>query len=821
MMRTTTILFFLMMGLGGAAYGQTGSLAGRVVQAETGAALSAANILIAGTSLGTATQADGAFVLDGVPPGPYRVVISYIGYERQEREVMVRPGETTTIDVALASAVLPGQTVVVTATRGRERETPVTFSTLEAKELAARYNTQDIPQLLSELPSTTFYSENGNGVGYNYLNIRGFDQRRISVMINGIPQNDPEDHNVYWLDFPDLAANLEDIQVQRGAGSAFYGPAAIGGSVNLITSSFSSSPRIRFYGGMGSFNTRKYLVNVQSGLVDGRYAIQARLSRIRTDGYKERAWADFSGYFLSAVRYDETMTTQVNFYGGPIADGLGYTGVPKADAKDKELRRKNYSYWEPGYFVERRPEEIENFSQPHYELLHEWRVSDDLTVSNTLFLITGEGFFDYDGSWAPYSYYRITPANGFNVTGDPDTLYIPNALIRAWVGNTHYGWLPRATIKHKQGELTVGGEFRIHRSLHWGALRWGENMPAGVTPDYHYYEYRGAKDILSLYAHEVFRLQPDMTLVMDLQYAYKKYRLYDEKYIGTDISVPYHFLNPRIGLNYNLSASVNLYAQISRTSREPRLKNLYDAAEASTPASWGVVEPQFESLPGGGFDLSKPLVKPEVLTDIELGAGYVGSGLRATANLFLMEFSNEIVRSGQLDRFGQPVTGNADRTRHMGLELTGSVSAGPLSFHANMTFSRNRLVRYSAFDDTGAVMVLDGFAIAGFPDFMANARVSYSQGNLTAAVSMQHVGDFFTDNLQDPDRTPDPGRTVDAYTVFHGWIGYRFDLPGGSMAEARVQVNNLFDTNYIAHGEGENFFPAAPRNVFASLQITL
>lgn len=821
-MRNIALIVLLLAWFVVPAMGQTGGIEGYVTNAENGSPLASANILLAGTTLGTSSGSDGTFRLENIPPGPYRIVFSYVGFARTERDVLIRAGDVARLDVALVPAVLPGQTIVVTALRGRERETPVTFSTLEAKDLAERYNTQDIPLLLSELPSTTFYSENGNGIGYNYLNIRGFDQRRISVMINGIPQNDPEDHNVYWLDFPDLAANLQDIQVQRGAGSAFYGPAAIGGSVNLITSNFSSTPRITLYGGMGDFNTRKYLVNVQSGLVDNRYAFQARLSRIRTDGYKEKAWADFSGYFLSAVRYDETMTTQVNFYGGPIADGLGYTGIPKDHAKDENLRRKNYSYWEPGYFVERRPEEIENFSQPHYELLHEWRFNDDLTINNTFFYVTGEGFFDYDGSWAPYSYYRITPANGFNVAGDPDTLYIPNALIRAWVGNRQYGWLPRAQIKHAGGELTVGGEFRIHRSLHWGALRWGENLPAGVTPDYHYYEYRGGKDIVSLYAHELYRIQPDMTLMLDLQYAYNKYRLYDEKYLGTDFSVPYHFLNPRVGLNYNLSDKINVYAQVSRTSREPRLKNLYDAAEASTPASWGVVEPQFEQRGGGGFDYSKPLVKPEVLTDIELGAGYSVPGLRATANVFLMDFQNEIVRSGQLDRFGQPVTGNADRTRHLGIELTVSASTGFLSVHGNMTLSRNRLLRYSVYNDTGGVQVLDGNAIAGFPDFMANARVQYSVGGFNAAVSMQHVGTFFTDNFQNPDDdATDPGRTVDSYTVFHGWLSYRLPLPAGSSAEFRLQVNNLFDLKYIAHGEGADFFPAARRNVFASAQITL
>jgi len=789
-------------------YGQQGEITGRILEQNNQKPLEAGNIVLKGTSTGTSSAKDGTFRLPA-PRGVQFIVVSYIGFGTIEREVLVPSEGTAVVEILLSPTILPGQTIVVTSTRGRERETPATFSTLEAKELTKRYNTQDIPQILSELPSTTFYSDNGNGIGYNYLNIRGFDQRRISVMINGIPQNDPEDHNVYWLDFPDLAANLEDIQVQRGAGSAFYGPAAIGGSVNLITSGFTSSPGITVSSGIGTFNTRKYSVKANSGLVGNRYAFQAKLSRIISDGYRERSWADFSSYFLGAVRYDETMTTQVNFYGGPVKDHLAYYGISKQEAysSNETTRRRNPI---------QRPEEIENFSQPHYELLHEWNINESLTLNNSVFYVTGEGFFDYDGSWAPYSYYRLTPQSGH-----PDSVFIPNALIRAWVGNRQFGWLPRAIIRHDGGELTVGAELRRHRSLHWGALRWGEGLPPGVTPEYHYYEYRGAKEMASFYAHEVWRIQPNLTLMADLQYAYNKYRLYNEQYLGTDFSVPYHFVNPRLGVNYNVTSKLNIYAQVSRTSREPRLKNLYDAAEASYPAIWGVIEPQFEQKSGGGYDFSRPLVKPEVLTDIEIGGGYSTPTLRATANVFLMEFRNEIIRSGQLDRFGQPVTGNADRTRHLGIELTGTMMLGQVELHANATMSQNQLVKYTVFD-SGTPQSLDGNTIAGFPDIIANARASYASDRFSVVLSMQHVGEFYTDNFQNSGKgLSDPARTVDAYTVFHAWVNYRIDVGLGQSVEMRLQVSNLFDAIYASHGEGGEFFPAATRNVFGSIQVVL
>jgi len=639
------------------------------------------------------------------------------------------------------------------------------------------------------------------------LNIRGFDSRRVAVLVNGVPQNDPEDHNVYWLDFPDLAASAEDIQVQRGSGSAFYGPPAIGGSVNLVTSHFGRERSLQLSAGMGSYNTRKYSASFSSGLVEERYAMHARLSKLLSGGYRDRAWVDFNSYFLGFTRYDESMTTQVHFYGGPIADGLAYYGIPKEDVKNPDRRRNNPIS---------RPEEIENFSQPHFELLHEWRFSPDVTLNTTAFLVLGDGFFDYDGSWAPYSYFRITPENGFAIEGDPDTLYLPGALIRAQVTNRQWGILPRVTWRHAGGEIIAGGEFRIHRSLHWGRLQWTQELPAGVPFDYRYYDYRGAKDIASVYAHALQDLPGNLKLMASLQYVYNRYRLYDEKFIRTDFAVPYHFVNPRLGVNYNVNDSWNAYVSLGYTSREPRLKNLYDAAEASTPATWGAVLPQFAPDASGNLDFRHPLVKPESLLDVELGCGYISDAARFSGNVYWMEFTDEIVKSGQVDRFGQPVTGNADRTRHLGIELSGSVRlTNTLDVAANATISRNRFVRHADFS-TGSPVALDNNPIAGFPDLLANIRLTFRREPLALSVSGRYVGKQYTDNFRDELRTVDPFFVSDAFG------SYTFvDLLDDVDVEARVQVQNLFNAFYAAYGEGDQFFVGAERGVYFQLSVTL
>ncbi len=378
------------------------------------------------------------------------------------------------------------------------------------------------------------------------MSIRGFDQRRISVSINGIPQNDPEDHNVYWLDFPDLLASTDLIQVQRGAGSGVFGYPAIGGSINIITSAFSNDPMINLSVSLGSYNTRKYSAAISSGLIDNKYSIYAKLSRILSSGYRNLSWVKFNSYYLSAIRYDKNLTTQLNFYGGPIEDGLVYTGLPKFAVKDKNLRRANYSFWETDsqaynftYTVNRRPDEIENFSQPHYEILNELKLNDAITLNSAIFLVTGNGFFDYDGTGLDSTSLHLTSQYGYNPVQNPSDL-----LIKAEVENVQYGWIPKLSYKQKNSELIIGGELRIHRSTHWGGIAYGANLPSGLSQDYRIYYFNGAKNIFSWFIHETYTLNEHWNFLGEIQLAYHKYKFYNEHFYNNGFNINGMYFNP-------------------------------------------------------------------------------------------------------------------------------------------------------------------------------------------------------------------------------------------------------------------------------------
>jgi iron complex outermembrane receptor protein len=567
--------------------------------------------------------------------------------------------------------------------------------------------------------------------------------------------------------------------------------------------------------GAGSFGTRKASVQFNSGLVNGTYAFQGRYSRLLSDGYRRDAWVDLTSYHWSAARYDPRMSTRIHVYGGPIADGLAYYGVPLEATRDRAARRDNALAG---------GSQIENFSQPHYEVLHDWRITDHTRLANTAFFVQGDGFFDFDGSFADTTYYRLTSAYGFHPVRNPG-----QSLIRAFVRNRQGGYLPRFEWQHAHGDLSVGGEVRVHRSEHWGKIRFAESLPDSVPdgaggnryqpydPERKYYRYRGGKVVLGAFAHEVWRLGTHVQASGDLQLTHNRYRIYDEAFAGTDLTQDYFFANPRLGANINFNSAWHGYGSYGYVQREPRLKNLYDAAESS-----GGATPQYAVAAGRNFDFTRPLVHPEKLHDFELGGGVrLGERVTADVNVYWMDFRDEIVSNGQLDRFGQPVTGNARRSVHRGLEF--AAAARPytcLQLDANASWSRNVFRAHRVFVDAGgtplaAAVQLGGNEIAGFPRFISNLRGTVRTHGAMAALAGRYVGGFFTTNFENPNQYVTPHFVLDADAA------YEFRLVRGQPVRLHLQVRNLLDRLYVLQGQGDEYFPAATRNAFLGLEFGL
>ena len=816
---------------------QSSAVVGRVVDAVTHEPLPEANVVLRDPAAarrwyGTATDTSGRFSFRDVAPGRYRLVVTYVGYGRTQTALVVPPDTTVRRTIRLDRRSLPQDEVVVTTGRAEAQLTPVTASNLSAEAIDTRLVIKDVPSLLSKLPSTTFHSQNGNGIGYSTLRIRGFDQRRLAVAINGVPQNDPEDFNVFWVNLYGLKPSIRDIQVQRGAGSSLYGSVGIGGAINVVARPYRPEPYVRLRTGAGSFDTQRYSVEANTGLLNDRYVVYGRLSRVTSDGYRKNAWAEFTRYFGGVTRYGENSTLTLEAFGGPQHDGLAFSGISKSANDDEDARKQNPSA---------ASDDTENFRQPQVHLSHTWSMRPDWTLDQTLFWIKGEGYFDFGSTFRSADYLRLP--EGFSIDGEglseeerqrPLLSFglPPGAVVlRGKLDQNQLGWIPKVVYQNGTTKTTLGLEARLHRSLRWGRIQEASDVipdaVVGPEADERIYSFRGEKIITSAFGSHRFRPVDRLAVQADLQLTWRRYRFYDEAFFDRSFQVPYVFMNPRLGATLNPDRPLSAYASVAFAQREPRLSQLYDADEAAAGDP-----PRFERNADGAFDFDEPLVEPESLLDVELGGTLRRERYRLSANLFWMEFWDEIVASGRVNQFGKPITGNADRTRHVGLELEGRVRLLPgWDLSGNAMLARTRFVDFTEFrpvDGETQALERDGNPIAGFPEQILNARTAYQWRGWEAAVDVHAVGTQYVDNSAAtlPDGSHAEEREIDPYALVDASLSYEPPRPSLFHGlRVTLSVDNVLNSKVLRHGFqtpfGPRFYPAATRNVFVGLCYTL
>jgi len=825
--------------------GKAAELNGTVTSAETGEPIAGAVIKLKGSDLGTVTDGSGRYRLVNIPSGEATLVASVIGYHVAYRTI--DPGADKTVDFSLTPKLLRGQDVIVTATRAEAGQTPVAFSNVSNEDIAKKYFAQDVPMLLSDNPNMLAYSDAGNGVGYSYLKLRGFGQHRVAVMLNGAPLNDAESGEVFWIDLPDFAESVQDIQIQRGVGNSLYGASALGGSINLITTDYSAQPELKFKSGYGSYNTKKLLLSGNSGLIKDSYVFYGRFSKIDTDGYRDKAWSKMWGYFIGMARYGERSTTKLNIYGGPEESHLAYKGITKekldTDRKYNELQYKD---------------EIDHFNQPHYELINDFKIDEKTSLSSTLYYFQGDGYYDqfrsdrnfaeynlgavYDpNTWTTYALNDSTFPQEFYLIRDPlgnpmadSTGMYPleidatDLVRRRAVHESDWGWIPRVTYDLGRGTLVGGGEIRLHQAHHYGEVLWAGTYPFRLDPNVRYYDYNGSRQSYTAFGHLDYDITPRLTGMLDLQLQTYRYEMSDDKRFNVGFTKDYSFITPRAGLNFRVNDAVTTFANVSTAARQPGFKDIYDPTDFwSSPG----FKPGNFTVIGGGYIFDGKELKPEKLLDIELGGRYkgslAGSHIDLTCNLYYMRITDEIIPyAGQVDDNGYPISGNADKTLHQGAEISAKLATSMnLDISGNFSINNDHFVDYTeyGFDwDTGQAVAFDrsGNRIGGFPAMLANYGIAYKFRKISAGLFGRFVGEQFLDNSEDDTRK------LASYYTTDFTASYDF---GGEFGLARTafvfRINNILDTKYAAGGyiepgDGEpRYMVGAERNFFLSMEL--
>ena len=785
------------------------------VKADSGEPMVGAQVFIQGTRLGTVTDVDGRFALGGVPEGEQVVEARAVGYQPQQLTVQISPNtpiKSLNFILVPESAVGPPELPVAhwrsvnlgpasVSTEVAGERVPFTRTAVTAEELKKRDAAQDLPFLLRYTPALVVTSDAGAGVGYTGMRIRGSDATRINVTINGVPLNDAESHQVYWVDLPDLGSSADGILIQRGVGTSTNGPGAFGATVSVNTLQPEEEPMGRMAFSAGAFGTRRATLQWASGIGERGFFAEGRASRIHSDGYMDRATSDLSSVHVSSGKQWETgrliytglwghERTYQAWYGVPLVGLTGDAATIQAWAansaeygygsdttriQDLIERGRQHNYY-------RYENQVDDYTQIHHQLHFDQRVGSwdvGLALSNTL----GAGYYE-----------QFREGDALSQYGVLDTAFSTGDVVRRrWLDNTLHGVSGSIQRGFSRGMVQFGGGGYRYVGDHFGRLVWAEHAP-GLDPGHRYYDGTGTKQDVNAFARGVFNaLDGDLKWHGELQW-----RAVDYFVEGTDndlrvlaVDDALQFVNPKVGVDYQNRPDLRYYASWSVGHREPSRTDYVDSPEGS-------------------------VVRPERLQDWELGAQWTGEQAALTANGYFMDYRDQLVLTGDLNDVGSPLRTNVAKSYRMGVELDGRWSpVKGVIWRPNLAWSRNRIQQFDEviFDYDEAqefrqIIEYEDVPIAFSPEVVATSLLAWEawsgdETSLIAEWALRHVSQQFLDNTGSSDRSL-PAYTVNDLRFRYSWTRER------DVLSLNVFVNNVLGAEYSANGWAYSYQVGGP-----------
>lgn len=770
--------FFPLWGISNSA-GNHGAfqVSGRVTDSDS-KPLVGATVVLENSMLGVTTNTDGYFFLAKLRPGNYFLVVSYIGYETQRLSVELTSDKNFNIILKPLSVMC--DEVVVSATRASGRM-PIAQSTLEKDDVKSGNSGSDIPFQLEMLPSVVATSEGGTGIGNTAIRIRGTDMTRINITVNGIPLNDAESQGVYWVDLPDFASSVDNVQVQRGVGTSTNGAGAFGATVNFQTSTLTPEPFASVNILAGSYNTWKTSAIVGTGLIDKKFSFEGRYSQLRSDGYVDRGGSDHKSMFLTGAWHSLRSLVRLNIIHGEEHTGITWEGTPgyilHANRKYNPAGEYTDEFGNTKYY----PDQKDNYWQTHYQLIASHSLTENLRFNATLHLTDGKGYYE-----------EYKQGNGFSEYGLPsviigeDTISSSDFIHRKWMDNSFYGAIASLNYNRGKVEATVGGAWNEYDGNHFGRIMW-TSMNTGLPKDYEWYRNKGTKKDWNIYAKAIWQPGNWLSLFADVQYRGITYGL---KGVDSDI-VPLHqqhdwgFVNPKMGATFGLHPFGEIYGSFGVANREPSRSDLQDAQKGVTDYT----------------------PKSERLYDWEVGYKFKRQTFAFNTNIYYMKYKDQLVLTGELTDVGNAVMANVPNSYRAGVELiVGIKPVSWLKVDLNTTLSRNIIEDYTNYIDVydnpddwnplpQEATDLGSTTISFSPSVVGSSQVSVMpfKSFIFSWIS-KYVGSQYIDNTQSS------SRELGAYWVNNLKAEYRFAVKGAKSIFLQGMVNNVFNRKYVSNG---------------------
>ncbi|MCF6268109.1 MAG: TonB-dependent receptor [Melioribacteraceae bacterium] len=721
---------------------QTFTLKGKVTNSQNNQPLPNSNIFITEINSGSSTDMGGIYFIENLKDGIYTITCSYLGFQTISKSVTITEGTTLNFSLTPKSILL--NETVVSENKASLRETPIAFSEKSSRDVQRSLGSQDVPFLLQSTPSI-YISPQGGGTGDLRMSLRGFDHTHFAVMINGIPINNPENGEIYWSNWSGISDVVDNIQVQRGLTTNPYSSSAIGGLINVQTMGVNSNNTfVKLSSEVGSDNFRKFSVAFNQHIIPNKLTVTALLSKKDWDGYADQTWLNEYTYYIGIGGVFGNNSLELQAIGSPQEHGQRKT-MQKKSTWDKYGKRYNADW---GYMQGKSISMRDNkFHKPTINLNHNWKISDNLLMTNLLYYTPGEG----GGTVPPWAQFSTTEdgqidfdkeynynSNNIDSTYSTTRNKTENAL--RFFSHTHqwFGFLSTLNYSFSNSKLTLGIDFRDYEAnnhqevsnllggdytIGWaGYNNFGKLLVEGDTVDFNANSY--AKHFGGFLQYEFknryFSYYANMSLSNT---KYNRIDFYNftnddpnretgwKNFIGYSI---------KSGLNYNLNQFNNFYFNFGYISKPPLAYNVFDFSNK----------------------LYKNVMNENVLS-FETGYGLKTNKLFLVVNAFYTIWKEKAFNRTEADwstgRFFFYNISGAD-SKHIGIELEANYKiANSLTLIGMLSTSSNKytsdaLTAKSPEDNPTEVEYSDSFVngiyLANFPmttasiGFLYNSRIS-------------------------------------------------------------------------------------------------
>ncbi len=748
----------------------------------------------------TTTDQHGNFLFNISKKGKYTLTVSFLGYREYRQELDVQQHLSLTVRMEILSYLT--DEVVINGTRVPPNA-PATISRLNKEDIMARNHGRDLPYVMAGIPSAVVTSDAGTGIGYTGIRIRGTDMTRINVTINGIPYNDPESHEVYWVDLPDIASSVDNIEIQRGVGTSSNGAAAFGASINIQTQKAQTEPYAELRQSAGSYATFRSSLNAGTGLINQKFAFDTRLSLIQSDGYIDRATTDLRSFFTSASWFGKKQLIKVNVFSGKEITTQAWDGVPSYILDTNRTFNVNGMYKDAEGRIRFYENEIDNYRQDHYQMQYTLSMKPEMHFHSSFFYVHGEGYYEQYKEKRDLSAYQLEALDPGVTESD--------LIQRKWLKNDFYGLNWNFSRETKRYQWMTGGGWNAYAGKHFGKTIWTRQAVRQNAYDHQWYCNTGDKQDASIFTKLHYHLTNSISLLGDLQYRNIRYEIDgidDDTRILTQ-QHSYRFWNPKAGISWKTSKYLSLHLYTGMANREPNRTNFKDADPGATP-------------------------KPEKLLNVEIGADYTKDKRFLSLNLYHMDYRDQLVLTGKINTVGAPVMINVPLSFRQGIECALKLPLLPrLHWTANFSLSRNMIRDFTEYidnwDEGGQISRPLGKSKLSFsPDIVANNQLTFNiLRSIKLDINTKYVGKQYIDNTASEDRKLDPYLVTDLQLVF------RPEQKLLRTLELSLQVFNIMNAEYESNAwiyryyyEGryqlmDGYFPQAGRHFLAGLKVRI